>query len=146
MAGPKDNTKIIQLRFNLNKETDRRLYIALDQSLLGATSAAVKYSVTLMLMQMQGQPQAVVPVQPQAPAPAHSASVAAPPVPTVAAESAVIKPISESVSESNIEPKTEEKPVSESQVQNDVLQSILKHNSNPENMQELASKITRHSH
>lgn len=142
MAGPRDNTKIIQLRFNLNKETDRRLYSALEQSLLGATSAAIKHAVTLMLMQMQGQPQAVVPVQPQAPAPAHSVSVAAPPVPVVAAEPAVTKPILQPIPESKheqIEPHNmmqnivqnaaqntsnlDQKPASENSVQNDVSES-----------------------
>ena len=141
-------TKSIQLRFNLNKETDRRLYVALEQSLLGATSAAVKHAVTLMLMQMQsqGQPQAVVlapaPVQPQAPAPvppAHSA--------LVAAEPAVIKPVPQPIPEpkfEQIEPQKtaqnaaqnvtqnasnfDQKPASENQVQNDVsqIQPVIK--------------------
>ncbi len=138
MAGPRDNTKIIQLRFNLNKETDRLLYSALDQSLLGATSAAVKHALTLMMMQIQGQPQAVVPVQPQVPAPAHSASVAAPPVPPVAVEPTVIKPVLQPISEpkpEQIEPQNtvqntaqntsdfDHKPASENSVQNDVSES-----------------------
>ena len=116
------------------------------------------------------QPKAAAPAQvqpqvrPQAPAPAHTAPVAAPPVPVVAepvAEPAVIKPVPQPISEpkhEQIEPQNtvqnaaqntsnfDQKPASESEIQNDVLQSILKHNSNPENMQELASKITRHSH